>query len=203
MAEVRRVRAIWTGVAGTPYISTWWFENSVGAVGTIQAAVRTFLTGLAPHITAGIQAAIEADQSIFNPATGDLIGVESQSGGAAIIGGGATPALPPADQYVLKLATGGIVNNRRVRGRFYVPGPLVSSSSAGVPTAAATTVLNTGAAALIVATASAGKWCVYSRPVKADDIPAGSDVEPRDGTIHTVQAATAWNKFGVQRRRRD
>lgn len=203
MAEVRRVRAIWTGVAGTPYISTWWFENSIGSVGAIQSAVRTFLTALAPAISNTLSCTIEADQSVFNPANGDLIGVESQASGAVIPGTGSGTPLPPQDQFVLRLATGGIVNNRRVRGRFYVPGPTVTADVAGAPSSASITTLNTAAASLITNTASAGKWSVYSRPITAAEIRPGSDAVARDGSIHTVQAASAWSKFGMQRRRRD
>src|SRR6188768_4427383 len=96
MAEVRRVRATWTGLAGTPYLSTWWFENETGQVGEIVTAVRKFLTSCRPAFSNGLSVNLEADQGIFNADTGDLIGVESASPGAAITGtaSGEAQALP-------------------------------------------------------------------------------------------------------------
>ena len=202
MAEVRRIRATWTGIAGTPYLSTWHFENVVGKASEIVTATRKFLTTVAAQATNAISVTLEADQAIFDAATGDLIGMESTSPGAAINGGLAGDMLPPANQGVLRLATGGIVNNRRVRGRFYIPG-MCEANSTGVPAAGLTTVFNTAGSTLIVDSVATGAWVVYSRPLKAEDIPAGSSLSPRAGSIHDVQAATGWNKWGVQRRRRD
>ena len=202
MAEVRRVRATWTGLAGTPYLSTWWFESETGQVGEIVTAVRKFLTSCRPAFSNGLTVNLEADQGIFNADTGDLIGVESASPGAAITGTASGEVLPLQCQTVLKLATGGIVNNRRVRGRFFIPAPTELISD-GTPLATLKGAVNAAAATLIVDSVATGAWVVYSRPIKAEDIKPGSDVVPRAGSIHNVQAATAWNKFGIQRRRRD
>jgi hypothetical protein len=102
----------------------------------------------------------------------------------------------------MKLSTAGIVNGRRVRGRFFVPAPTELSSD-GTPSATFKDAINTAGSTLVVDTVSTGQWVVFSRPLEADQIPQGSDLEPREGSIHVVQTATAWNKFGIQRRRRD
>lgn len=202
MAEVRRVRASWTGVAGSPYLSTWYFDNVIDQGDEIVTALRKFLTSLRPCFTLALSVTLEASHDILNVEDGHLIGSESAAPGAAITGTASGEPLPAQCQGVMKLTTGGIVNGRRVRGRFFVPSPteLVSDGS---PITAFKDAINTAGSALVIDSTSTGPWVVYSRPLEADQIPPGSSLEPRAGSIHNVQTATAWTKFGIQRRRRD
>jgi hypothetical protein len=202
VTEVRRVRGVWTGIAGSPYLSTWYFENEIGKSDQIVTALRKFLTTLRPCFYLGLSVNLEASHDILTAEDGKLLGSESSTPGAAITGTGSGELLPPQCQGVMKLSTAGIVNGRRVRGRFFVPAPTELSSD-GTPSATFKDAINTAGSTLVVDTVSTGQWVVFSRPLEADQIPQGSDLEPREGSIHVVQTATAWNKFGIQRRRRD
>jgi len=202
MTEVRRVRAVWTGIAGSPYLSTWYFANEIDKGDEIVTALRKFLTSLKPCFYLGLSVNLEANHDILTAEDGKLLGSESSSPGAAIVGTGSGELLPPQCQGVMRLTTGGIVNGRRVRGRFFVPAPTELSSD-GTPSTAFKDAINTAGSTLVVDSVATGPWVVYSRPLEADQIPQGSDLEPRAGSIHNVQTATAWSKFGIQRRRRD
>lgn len=203
MTDVRRMRAVWTGLPGSPYLSTWHFRATTGNPAVMVTAVRKFLTSLAAQCRTGISVTLEADQLIFNAEKGDVVGVESAPPGAAILGTAGGNALPFASQGVIKLATGGIVNNRRVRGRFYVPCPSDLANSAGIPLSGYTSVLQGAADVLITDTSAAGKWAVWSRPFEPDPEVLKPQPAARDGSLHDIQAATTFSKWGVQRRRRD
>lgn len=200
MAALRRIRATWSGVPGTPYLSTWYFDaTGSSAAGTV-TAVRTFLTSLAPQIVTGLSATVDSEQFILDDQSGEITDVEVAVGGAAIAGSNGGEPLPYQTQGVLKLVTGGIVAGRRVRGRFYVPGPSEAVSNP-TPLGTYNTVLQNACNALITATSASGPWSVWSRPVRATE--ADPDVEERDGSTHHIVSGSPWSKWGIQRRRRD
>ena len=196
MAEIRRVRAVWTG-AGSPYLSTWYFQNDLGSASAAVTNVRAFLTTLAPRFVTGLRVDLEADQSIIDDQTGTLQSIETGVPGASIVGTNGGEPLPFQTQGVMRLTTDGIVAGRRVRGRFYVPGPSEADSNP-VPLASYLTVLNNAGANLITATAAGGAWAVWSRPV------VNSPTVPnRPGSSHPIKGSSGWSKWGIQRRRRD
>lgn len=202
-SQVRRVRAKWSGLAGGPYLSTWYFLFELGDVTSVITNVRKFLTDLAPVFASQLSVSLEPDQMIFDEADGHLVGVESDNVGAAIVGTAGPDPLPMATQGVIRLTTGGIVNSRRVRGRFFVPGPVENNSTNGVPVASYLTAINGAANTLRTTSAGGGDWCVYSRPLTEEMIPKDSDLEPRPGSAHSVEGVSGWSNWGVQRKRRD
>ena len=102
MTEVRRVRGVWTGIAGSPYLSTWYFENEIGKSDQIVTALRKFLTTLRPCFYLGLSVNLEASHDILTAEDGKLLGSESSTPGAAITGTGSGELLPPRRPPLLR-----------------------------------------------------------------------------------------------------
>lgn len=197
---IGRIRAIWTGVAGSPLYTNFYFRNQ--ATQTSADAVIGFFTDMAPKIATDYEVNVEGEAPIFDETDGSLIAVENVTGG--LVGGSSTgQQLGRATQGLLQLFTEGIVGNRRVRGRMYVAGPTeTDNAGAGQPQVGYQDLLNAAYQDNLqdVLVRDTNAHVIWSRPIPADD-PAGRD--PRAGSAHTVTASSVWGEWGVQRSRRD
>lgn len=198
---VARIRTIFTGVAGTPWYSNQYFLDD-GATPVAQDAadwVGAFWTGLAGNLPSGLDWSIEPLVPSYDEATGDLTAqtaITSPTGG----GSNAAETLPFPTQGLIRLRTEGIVNNRAVHGRIFVPGPGENVNSGGVPSASYITALQTAIDSLL--TSSVNTLCVWARPFAGD--PLADPPKPaRAGTKHAVMAADVWTNWAVMRSRRD
>lgn len=197
---IRRVQAVWEGLSGAPYLTTWYFAFVVGQQNATQTAVKAFLTTITNYVAGSLNVTLQPDQAIIDAGTGDLVSVESATADSPRGAAGTGEVLPPANQGVLRLRTDGVVNNHRVRGRIFLPSP-PENLSTGVPMSLYIDPINTAAATLKTATSSSGPWGIWSRPVDADHATDRSPV--REGTFHLITTGTVWNKWGIQRGRRD
>ena len=188
MAELRQVDTVWTGLAGSPYFTQLTFEKQAGNATPIAAAVRTWLNSMSAMLAIGLKAQIGAEQTIIDSTTGQPVGLESSAAQLPVDFTGGTDALPPANQFLLRLATSQFNAGRRLQGRVFIPGTREVDSVNGTVDSTRLTALNTSAAGLVTATATIGKWSVYSRTHKA---------------WASVDSATAWSQFAVLRSRRD
>ena len=184
-----RVRTTFTGSTGSPWLSTAYFLGSfpdptqadadaaVAAVGAFWGAVDSRMNTAIQWTTDPSVAVMDLD----GQQTG-AFGTTSQSG----TGASASDLLPQATQALLRLRTNVFSAGREIRGRWFIPGLTEAEATAGNVTAAAATVFNVAAAALI-ATAGA-EWCVWSRT---------------QTTAAAVVTANTWTQFAVLRSRRD
>lgn len=197
---IGRIRVIWTGVAGAPAYSNFYFRNQ--ATQTSADAVLGFLGQIATLVATDYEADVEGEAPIFDETDGSLIAVENVTGGSVGMGG-AGNQLGRATQGLLQFFTEGIVSNRRVRGRTYIPGPTVAQTSGnGQPSASYQTTLGTAYEDNLqdVLVRDTNAHVIWSRPIPVGD-PSGR--APRSGSAHTVTAWSTWGEFGVQRSRRD
>lgn len=198
---IARVRTIFTGVAGTPWYSNlYFFDNGGTEIGPDAVTwVTAFWTSLSAVMQDSVIWTIEPEVARLDESTGQLTGVTATPGAT---GGGTqqVAALPWQTQGLIREFTGAFVNGRRVRGRTFIPGPTESSSDVGVPIGTYITALQNAADALIASSVST--WCVWARPFDGD--PAAVPPKPaRTGTAHIIVSANVWDKWAVQRSRRD
>lgn len=187
-------RAVWTGIPGGTGIST--FYTTVGAFQADVDFIRAFFAGVAGSLAAGVSVQVLAEGVTINEVSGAVTGTWGPfTAPGAVVGTGGVNFAAPVGAYV-QWRTGGVVHNRRVRGRtFLVPlgaglydaqGTIVNTNLSGIQTAAA---------ALVTNLTDMGIW---SRPF------AGSPGNPaRSGSVHTVTSALAVDKAVVLRSRRD
>lgn len=195
--DIRQVRVVWSGLPGTPYLSLFHFEYITAKADAAMVAVSAFLQSCQGSIALGLLGHIEPDQNVIDAASGQIEAIETSTAGLDRTGTNATEPLPPATQGVVRLSTDNVLNGRRVRGRLFVPSPCEGSSN-GAPVAAYLTAVGGASNTLLTASGSHGLWVVFSRP-RAATHPLGA----RPGTWSEIRSASVWNKWGVQRRRRD
>jgi hypothetical protein len=196
-----RVRTVFTGPAGTPWLSTMYFSSG-GLQSDADAAVVSvgaFWNAVDAGMSSTVSWSTEPDVADIDLATGEL---ETSWSTTPQTGSGASAGdmLPTLAQALVRWRTPGVVNGRRVRGRTFVPGVTEAFAAAGRPIAAYLTTLNTAAAALIADANS--QFVIWSRPFESD--PDDPDDPPtRAGTQHVVSSGTAWSEFASMRSRRD
>lgn len=188
MATIRRIRTVFTGVAGTPWYSNMYFTWVNGTEQDALDAVAAFWGAVDARMTQNVSWGTEDDIAVIDDATGQITGIETGSGGSGT-GAQTSNALPFQTQGLLHLLTNSFLNGRQVRGRCFVPGMTETDNSVdGVMEAAGQTVLQTAADALITATSTPGPLRVYARS---------------QATSVVVESITVPTKWAVLRSRRD
>lgn len=194
MTVIHRVRVSYTGVVVGPSVSTLFFVPTAPTDATAQAVVTkvaTFLTAIKASFAGGQAWTVLGNVDDIEATNGSLVGFHAVT--QATDGGSASgDPLPPAIQLNLRLDTGQVVNGRRLRGHWYVPG-YGEFGSNGAPTGAIFTSVAGAAAALYGGT---NPMVVWHRPS-----PPNSGAT--NGTIHNVNGITVAPKFAVLRSRRD
>lgn len=196
-----RVQTLWTGVAGSPYYTNLY---ALGPLTTnngndLATAWRTFLNSLASVLTLGMTAQIDTELLEFDETTGTVTGAGSTSQ-AAVNFTGAGERLPPANQLLLRWGTAGIVHNRRVRGRTFIPGIREADNDGnGAPAASITTPVASAAGALL--TTMSGRMRVWAQPFEQD--PPNPNNPNRPGSAHAITGHSLAPFFAVLRSRRD
>lgn len=179
-----RVRSVWSGVAGAPYYSNFFFDAG-NAGGQEQAAadkVRDFLFGLSGAFDNALTVTIDSDVPTIDPATGDITGVEPTTT-VAVVGTDTAEALPPFTQAVVNWNTGTFNGGRRLRGKFFMPGLTETSNSAtGTPTGTFNGALVTEVDAFLT---GGPALCVWSRTYGVAATVAGYNISPQWGVLRS------------------
>lgn len=137
MANMNKVRTVWTGVGGAPYYTTHYFssDNTTGGTEDAVDAVANMWIAMASIISNLLSWTVEGAVPQINDANGALIGlisVPSVSG----TGTDTNPLLPRQAQGIVRWDTGAVVNGRMLRGRTFFPGATEArNASGGVPEA--------------------------------------------------------------------
>lgn len=183
-----RVRTQFSGVQGSPWLSTMFFQATTedqAAANAAVSAVGAFWTSMKPYMVTAVAYATIAQV--------DLIDVNGNHTGAFTTtvqssnGTGAGNMLPAAVQLLAQWRSGTYINNREVRGRTFIPGVAsLTLTSTGTPSSATQTAINSACSTLIGnATAHLSVW---------DRTHAG---------VATVVTGAAWSQYAVLRSRRD
>lgn len=195
-----RVRAVWNGLDGAPYLSTFNFDASGSSnASEVAECATSFLSGLAIIVGASARYQVQREIQTVNETTGEIID-EEYSDQDVIQGNAGGTAEWSAKQGLLSFRTQQFYNGRGIRGRMFVPG-VPTNSGEQVPTQ---TYLNqlggTASEFLVNAAAIDAPLVVYSRPREASAGPP--PVVARTGGIARISSVTARPYWAVLRSRR-
>lgn len=143
-----RVRTVFTGVAGSPWVSNlYWDESFAATAEDAHDATVDFWAALRSVITQAASYTVEAE--VVRYLTPDTIvsfhAVTPVSNTCTAAG----DMLPSQNQGLISWASSQIHNNRRITGRTFIPGPVESSSSnMGRPEGAYMTALGNAVSAI-------------------------------------------------------
>ena len=186
---ILRVRTLFTGVTGSPWLSTNYFVGATPAPTQAEAnaavvKVGAFWTAMRPLTSSLVSFATDANVAVM-----ELDG--TLTGGFAttpVTGTGTSVAdmLPIANQGLIRWLTNVFVGGRQVRGRTFVPGQTETSSGAGIPTA---TWLGTVAPLAVTLAATGPPSLVVWSETHA--------------SAQAVASSSVWTQWAVLRSRRD
>jgi len=131
-----RVRTVFSGATGAPYLSTLYFAGTNGDDADAAAsAVSDYWIYMSPIISTAVSFVIEGDVAVIDEEDGTLLDSHpvSVDGGSGSASG---DMLPFTTQGLQRWATGQVRGGRVVRGRTFVPGAVVGNNDSGVPDAA-------------------------------------------------------------------
>lgn len=188
VAQLRRIRTIFTGVAGTPWYSNMFFTWVAGTEQAHLDAVGSFWNAIDSQIDNNVSWAVDDNAAVINDTTGDITQIEVGIGPTGA-GGGTSAPLPYANQGLVNWLTNDFIAGRQVRGKTYIPGLCEDTNTvSGVMEPVAQSVLQSTADALIAASSAPGPLRVFSR---------------KNLTSAAVESAQVTNKWAVLRSRRD
>lgn len=185
MANMYRVRTVLTGVQGSPYLSTMFFQEGAGTAEQAVAAVAAFWGAVDGVMHSDVTWDIEQDVEIVDDNTGQIQGVAATSGGTGV-GTVTGDILPPATQGLVRWRTGVFVAGREIRGKTFIPALTETAAISGQMANGTQTILEDAANALVGA--AGANLCVWSR---------------KNGLSEDVVSGSVWNQFAVLRSRRD
>jgi len=197
VAAMQKMTATWTGWAGAPGTSTFYF---VGTSILDPLIVHDFFAAVAPYLPASTRIQVAGSGELVEPTNGQVTGTWNANVPAVVAGTGAggVPQLAMGPQ--VRLDTGSYRRGKHIRGRIYlIPSQSVAMDSTG-QVAAATVTAITGAATALKGS-SAGQWCVFHRPTFQPGVKPPVLVNP--GEAIAIQTTTCMAKPAVLRSRRD
>lgn len=211
MATMIRIKARWSGFTGGPGYSVFYFRDfsatePVAADATAaMARVRTFFDDIKINLPSTVNIQVESDVEVIEETTGALTDVLAGTP-VAVVAGLASPTAVYAAAVgaVVTWRTGGIRNNRRIRGRtFLVPLSSTAFASDGTLSAVAVTDLS-DAATLLRSAAGTPDLGVWARPTAIKDAagnPTGA--YNADGIWYVVASHSIPDMGAVLRSRRN
>lgn len=180
-----RVRTIFSGTTGAPYVNTLFFDGtgSVNAASAV-AAAGAFWEDLEPAMSDDLLWTTSDEVTEMTEA-GQVVGVYSI---APISGAGTATSerVARAVQGLIRLRTGIYVAGREVRGRVFVPGATEGMNANGQVLAATQAVMQAAVDTLV--STAVPNLVVWSR---------------KNATAIPVEGGTAWNEWAVLTSRRD
>lgn len=196
-----RVQTVWTGVAGAPYYTNLYVIGPLSSNNgnDLANAWHAFLASIAPSLCSPLVATIDPELLEFN----EVDGVVTNAGNTVqtpVTMTGATDPLPRMTQALVQWTTEGIVHNRRVKGRTFIPGVLETENSiTGLPSSTINTPLQTAISTML--SSMTGRMRIWSRAVTAAN--ATPTVPARPGSAWPIVSGTVSPKWAVLRSRRD
>ena len=184
MPSAHKCLVVWTGLEGSPYLSTFHVNAALFPTATdVQNLMAGTLALLCEAVSNELTANLQTEVSTWS-APDTLVSTMTITGGS-VPGVDNTGNAPRATQGLLRLRTDAFNGNRRILGHIYVPGvPQGAVDLAnGKPTSAYLTELNAAAAVM-----DGGAMLVAGR---------------KSNTFYETTTVTADSEFAVLRSRRD
>ena len=185
VGNLYKVVQVATGVAGSPYYITGYFDATFGTAQQAADAWRAFLAPASTGYRTGLTFSAMTEVGIVDASTGDLTGLTPVTLAAMSMIGGTDP-LPAATSLLIRWRTGQYTNGKEIRGRTNIPGMLETFSTNGLPDSALTGAWQTRATALL-ASANA-RHVVYSK---------------KNFGACVTTAGSPWSQWAILRSRRD
>ncbi len=180
-----RVRTVFSGAGGTPYLNTtYWEGESQAEADSAVSAIADFWGVIDGSMDSELTWSTDPEVAQVNPGTGQTEAVYSvtpESGGGATL----DDALPFTTQALVRLRTGFFVNGRELRGRIFVPGLTDLSLNDGVLASTTRDIIQGAAETLI-----------------AQEVPAMVIWSKTHSAMATISATSVWAEFAVLRSRR-
>lgn len=200
MPELLRIRTdlVGTAVVGGGVNDLYFQFTDPASQQNVLDTVRAFWDGWSDSST-NWTASWNGAQAVIDSATGDIVRFANLTPPTPVSATLAGDMLPPSNQLLVKFRTNGVVANRRVQGKMFLPGCTEVSSTNGNPDGGMVNGVTALAQSLIGDVDNAA-FVIWSRPF---DPPAGSTRPGRAGSAHNVISAECWAKFAVLRSRRD
>lgn len=199
MAVILRTTGRVSGLSADPYLlSGWYLPATVGGSNTdatnCLAHFRSVWNTLAAKISTGATITYDPSVIAMEATTGILTGAWVGTTPANSVGAAGTSPLPFQTQGLITWATGQVFNGRRLRGRWFIPGPDEGDNinNTAVPSASYTAQLALAVLAMTTAVTGGSLPVVWHRPS-----PGGSN--GGHGAITGGAGSSSWKS---QRKRR-
>lgn len=164
---ITRVTVLWTGLAGLPGYTNFFFGGAAtpAALTGIREDIRAAFSTLTTYLPNGLETSTIGEHAILDEDTGALIEYVSSDASVLNVVGSGTGAYSGPSGAVVNWNTNTVNRGRRVRGRTFIV-PLVNTAydSSGTLSGPALTALN-NFANLLVGEGAANQFGVWSRPV--------------------------------------
>jgi len=179
MPSLAQAQVTWTGFAGAPGVSTFYWEAGGGVD---LAALHSFIDGIKSAFPTGVTAKFPSTGVTIDEASGDVTGIWTDTAPADVVG-----AVPGSYSVVTGLCfnwtTGVYTAGRQLRGKtFIVPCAPVVFGSNGLVVPSTITAFETEAAALY---AGPNPIRVYSRKNGVSAGVVDSDVSPKPAVLRS------------------
>lgn len=199
MGDIYRIKALWSGIPGSPGVSTHYMNAAPGAADL--TAIKNFWNTGGSNFPSGLTIQVQGVGDIVDDGTGDLIGAWSTTQPAAVVGASAAAYAAPVGVAV-HWRTGTVMDGRRVTGTSFAVPQIAVYESNGTIQAAITA--NWVAAAVAMIAALSGKLVVWHRP-QFGPKPGPGVPRPviRMGASAVVTSASSPDLAVVLRSRRD
>lgn len=187
------VRTVHTGLAGSPYLSTHYFQNLAdGEAQNCADLVSAFWDDLKTVVDSGNTSLVSNVVQVVQETTGNII-EESIVITAGVTGTNSGTEEWTAKQGVLGFRTTTFIDGKRLYGRTYIPG-VPGSAGEQVPTTGYRTVLTTAGNNLVADSGTNGTpLCAVRRPKEDPFVP---------GAIAPITSCKPSLQWGVLRSRR-
>lgn len=183
---------VWTGVAGTPYYSNfYWVESGATAASNAWQATAAWADYQSGAVINELTLTVQSEIAQIDPVDGEITAFFTETEGT-FIGQDLSEPLPFQVQMRTRLLTAGIVGGRRVTGSCFTAGVPESYNTTGVGPAEANRIAIESGFVDNLVDATGASLCVWSKPV--DGGRAGS-------THEVVGAATSpiWSQLRSRR----
>lgn len=173
MATLDRHRVAWTGFAGAPGISTFYFAAGY----PVNTALRAFFQGLVNYLPTGCTTQVEPTGDEMDSSTGALIGAWADTAVSPSVGLDSN-AYSAVSGALLRWQTATYLSGRRLRGHTYLV-PLGGDQYDTSGTLTSGFVTTVGGLMTTLLTATGGSMYVWQRPRLA-----ASAYTDRRGVVH-------------------
>lgn len=115
------VTTSWTIPSGVPTKSVMYFADG-SDLPTCRERIWGAFNGFMDSIATGVSFSVDNSARVLNPATGVLLGLQTDATPRTASGSGAAKPVADATQVLIRWFTGQVINGRFVQGRTFIPG---------------------------------------------------------------------------------